>query len=216
MDLLKRHEIFEIEVLERLKSEKLLDGLVFGGGTMLRLCYDLNRYSTDLDFWFVKNTSAQAYLRKARDRLEKSFEVTDATVKFYSVLLEVRSPRYPRRLKIEIRKAGGKGDSQERIAFSKYDTRQVLLKVFTLEEIMKRKTKAALERKDIRDFFDIEFLLRKGMAFNMTKPRKEKLRKIIGTFKPRDFKVALGSLLEPDMRRYYVKNGFSYLLSKLQ
>jgi len=216
MELLRRHEMFEIEILERLKNGKLLDGLVFGGETMLRLCYDLNRYSTDLDFWFIKKIDASQYLSKARDCLAKAFEITDATVKYYSVLLELRSPRYPKRLKIEIRKTGGRGDFQESIAFSKYDTRQVLLRVFTLEEMMKRKTHAALERKDIRDFFDIEFLLRKGAEFNITGPRKEKLRKIIGTFKPRDFRVALGSLLEPDMRRFYIKNGFSYLLSKLQ
>ena len=54
MDVLKNHEIFEIEVLEKLKNGNFLSPLVFGGGTMLRLCYELNRYSTDLDFWFIK------------------------------------------------------------------------------------------------------------------------------------------------------------------
>ncbi len=50
MDTLKRHEVFEIEVLERLKSAKMLEPLVFGGGTMLRLCHEINRYSVDPDF----------------------------------------------------------------------------------------------------------------------------------------------------------------------
>ena len=43
-----------------MKSTKLLDPLVFGGGTMLRLCHDLNRYSVDLDFWFLKKISQEA------------------------------------------------------------------------------------------------------------------------------------------------------------
>ncbi|MCX7991875.1 MAG: nucleotidyl transferase AbiEii/AbiGii toxin family protein, partial [Proteobacteria bacterium] len=47
-DLVKQ-EHFEIEVLDRLKSGKLLDSLIFTGGTMLRLCYGLNRFSVDLD-----------------------------------------------------------------------------------------------------------------------------------------------------------------------
>ena len=54
MDIFKQHEIFEIEVFDRMKSARALNPLVFGGGTMLRLCHELNRYSTDLDFWFVK------------------------------------------------------------------------------------------------------------------------------------------------------------------
>ena len=57
MDIFKQHEIFEIEVLDRMKSARMLDPLVFGGETMLRLCHDLNRYSVDLDFWFLKKIS---------------------------------------------------------------------------------------------------------------------------------------------------------------
>jgi len=37
MNILGRHEVFEIEVLDKLNSLKLLDPLVFGGGTMLTL-----------------------------------------------------------------------------------------------------------------------------------------------------------------------------------
>jgi hypothetical protein len=49
-DLIKQEQ-FELEVLDRLQSGRFLDRLVFGGGTMLRLCYGLDRYSVDLDFW---------------------------------------------------------------------------------------------------------------------------------------------------------------------
>ncbi len=54
MQDLEKQEQFELEVLDRLNSEKLLGNLVFGGGTMLRLCFGLNRFSVDLDFWVVK------------------------------------------------------------------------------------------------------------------------------------------------------------------
>ena len=49
-----RQEQFEIEVLDRLNSGKFLNKLIFVGGTMLRLCFDLNRFSVDLDFWLVQ------------------------------------------------------------------------------------------------------------------------------------------------------------------
>ena len=61
MDIFRQHEIFEIEVLDRMKSARLLEPLVFGGGTMLRLCHELKRYSADLDFWFIKEISQADY-----------------------------------------------------------------------------------------------------------------------------------------------------------
>jgi predicted nucleotidyltransferase component of viral defense system len=54
MQDLIQQERFELEVLERLNSRKMLTKLVFAGGSMLRLCYGLNRFSVDLDFWLVK------------------------------------------------------------------------------------------------------------------------------------------------------------------
>lgn len=215
MDTLSKHEIFEIEALEKLKNGDFLRPLVFTGGTMLRLCYELSRYSTDLDFWFVKKTEQKDYFNKLKSYLAKFYEVTDAQIKFNSLLLEIRSKNYPKRLKIEIRKELKECDTQERIAFSKYSTSQVVLRVVTLEEAMKNKIKAALDRKDIRDFFDIEFILRQGVMLPGNKKELAKLKGVVSEFKENDYKVALGSLLDSDTRKYYVKNKFDYLLGKV-
>jgi len=51
MNDLIQQEIFEMEVLAWLKNMGFLRNMIFGGGTMLRLCYGLKRYSVDLDFW---------------------------------------------------------------------------------------------------------------------------------------------------------------------
>ena len=96
MDSFERHERFEMEVLEKLKNSRLLDPLVFGGGTMLRLCYELQRYSADLDFWFVKETDVQAYAEGLKEYLESRYEVTDAQEKHFTLLFEIRSKQYPR------------------------------------------------------------------------------------------------------------------------
>jgi predicted nucleotidyltransferase component of viral defense system len=169
MDSLKRHEVFEIEVLERLKNAGFLRPLVFSGGTMLRLCYDLRRYSTDLDFWFLKKVNQRQYYFRLRDYLAKHYKLTDSQPKFYTLLFELGSPRSPKRLKIEIRRKIEKRDYEDKIAFSPYATSQVILKVHTLGQMAKNKIAAALERRDIRDFFDLEFLLRKGAIFAATK-----------------------------------------------
>jgi len=215
MDILQKHEIFEMEVLERLKNAKLLDHLVFGGGTMLRLCYDLNRYSADLDFWFTRETDSGAYLDSMQVFLRGDYEVTDAQIKYHTVLCEIRSHDYPKRLKIEIRRRVKQCDLQERIAFSPHSTKQVALKVHTLEQTMKNKIEAAVTRQEIRDYFDLEFLLRKGIRLSGDRVVLRKLERRVHTFKQKDYKVTLGSTLEPDIRKYYVENNFSLLLSHI-
>ncbi len=216
MDIFDKHEIFEIEVLEKLKNNKLLEPLVFGGGTMLRLCYELKRYSVDLDFWFIKGIQVKDYFKRFHRVLELEYEVTDAWLKHFTLLFEIRSGESPRRLKIEIRKELKSCDFQERIAYSRNSNKQVVLRTHTLEQTMKNKIDAMLDRCEIRDCFDIEFLLRKGI--NLPKLKAEQLSKLkekLDRFKEKDFKVKLGSILENDVRKYYIENRFNYLREKI-
>jgi len=215
MNTLKKHEIFEIEALKKLKNSNLLRPLVFGGGTMLRLCYGLNRYSTDLDFWFISKIDTKKYSEKLIKNLGNSYEITDSQIKHYTILAEFRSKNHPTRLKIEIRKEPKECDIQNAIAFSPYSPIQVILKAHTLEQMMKNKIEAALDRRDIRDCFDIEFLMRQGLNLNAPIPKLELLKGIIQKFKDRDYKVTLGSVLDTETRKYYIKNKFSFLLTKL-
>lgn len=216
MDILNSHEAFEMEALEVMNSEKLLDALVFGGGTMLRLCHELNRYSVDLDFWFIKDTDPAGYFQKAKQALSKRYELTVACDKFNTLLFELRSGKYPRLLKIEIRKKSGTCDWQEKIAYSVFSDKQVLLKAHTLEQTMANKIEAALERKEIRDLFDIEFLIRKGVNLpDLAPDRSKALIKNIESLGEKDYKVKLGSIVDPETRRYYIANRFTLLLDKL-
>jgi hypothetical protein len=216
MDILKRHEIFEIEVLDKMNSAKVLEPLVFGGGTMLRLCHEIDRYSVDLDFWFIKRISQDTYFERIRKAFRKDYEVTDSQMKHYTLLFELRSALYPKRLKIEIRKERKDCDFQEKIAFSRFSTKQILLKAHTLNQTMKNKFSAFLDRGEIRDCFDIEFLLRRGVELPaLTNRQYSEFQKKLLQFKEKDFKVKLGSILENEIRNYYVEQRFSYLQEKL-
>ena len=209
MDILKQHEIFEIEVLEKMNSAKMLEPLVFGGGTMLRLCHELDRYSVDLDFWFIKRKSHSTYFERVREAFEKEYEITDSQIKHYTLLFELRSALYPKRLKIEIRREKNDCDFQEKIAFSRFSTKQVLLKAHTLNQTMKNKFDAFHDRGEIRDCFDIEFLLRRGVELPaITNRQFTEFQKKLVRFKEKDFKVKLGSILENEMRKYYVEQRF--------
>lgn len=216
MDIFEQHEAFEIEVLDKMNSAKVLEPLVLGGGTMLRLCHELNRYSADLDFWFIKPTPRKKYFDNFQKAFEKDYEITDAKIKHYTLLFELRSTEYPKRLKIEIRRELKTCDHQKMIAFSKSSSRQVLVNVHTLEQAMKNKIQALLDRAEIRDCFDIEFLIRRGVDLPVGSERQVvELQKKIARFRDIDFRVKLGSIVGKDIRDYYVENRFSFLEGKL-
>jgi len=213
MNDLIQQEIFEIEVLAWLKNKGFLRNMIFGEGTMLRLCYDLKRYSVDLDLWTYRVDKTDQFFINLKDSLKIDYDLTDVQNKYYTLLFEIKKTPYPRKLKIEIRKETEEMDFQEIIAYSPYANQQVLLKSFTLEQMMKNKIKALLERKEIRDVFDIEFLSRKGIDISANYEELKKIKEIIKGFKKRDYYVTLGSLLDDDTREYYKKDKFTYLLS---
>ena len=216
MDIWGRHEIFEIEVLDRMNSSKLLDPLVFGGGSMLRLCHELNRYSVDLDFWFVRKTPQKSYFGNLINTLGQSYEITDSRIKRFTMLVEIRTAKYPKRLRLEIRREQKECDYQAKIAFSRFSTKQVLVNAHSLEQTMKNKIEALLDRGEIRDCYDIEFMLRRGTDLpGLSDKQIDELRKRVAGFKDNDFKVKLGSIVESKTRAYYIQNRFSYLTERL-
>jgi len=91
------------------------------------------------------------------------------------------------------------------------------MKAHTLEQTMKNKIAALMERGEIRDGFDIEFLLRQGVLLpELTKNEISKLMNRVDGFNAKDFKVKLGSVVESDIRKYYIENRFNFLRQKLR
>ncbi|MBM4176979.1 MAG: nucleotidyl transferase AbiEii/AbiGii toxin family protein [Ignavibacteria bacterium] len=216
MQDLQSLEIFEIEVLELLNSVKVLDSLFFGGGTMLRLCHNLNRYSTDLDFWLNVNSDSKSIYLKMKEVLLANYRVLDSANKKYTLLFEFRSSKVTRNLKIEIRKEQKDFDWERKIAFSRFSNKQVIVKALSLQQMMANKTEAFLSRKLIRDCFDIEFLLMRGVEIISDKNRLELMLEIISNFKDRDFKVTLGSVLEEKDRNFYTENRLKFLQEEIK
>ena len=209
-DLIKQEQ-FELEVLERLNSGQFLKQLVFGGGTMLRLCFGLNRFSVDLDFWRTQDFDTKRLFEGLKEYLTQFYSVKDSADKFYTLLFEIKSKDYPRSLKIEIRKENRKIKTEQAIAYSPYASSQVLLKVVSLNDMMKSKIDAFLERKEIRDVFDIEFLLKRGILLDVSRQTLKGLLDEMAALTKKDYSVKLGSLLEGDLRKYYTSENFKIL-----
>ena len=81
--------------------------------------------------------------------------------------------------------------------------------------VMQNKIKALLGRNQIRDGFDLEFLIRKGIKVEVSNAVNAQIKTKIAGFKKKDFATTLGSLLDSKARDYYTENGFKFLLSQL-
>lgn len=215
MQTLQNLEKLEIEILELFNSIKVLDYLYFGGGTMLRLCHNLNRYSTDLDFWLDKKSDPKSIYTKCKGSLSAAYQLTDSANKKFTILFEIKVPAINRKLKIEIRKEQTNYDWERKIAFSRFTNKQVLVKALTLDQMMNNKIEALISRKVIRDAFDLEFLLMRGVEFPNDKAKLSKALQIINDFKEQEYKVTLGSILEEKERRFYLENKFKLLKEEL-
>jgi hypothetical protein len=215
MQILQDLEILEIEVLELFNSIKVLDYIYFGGGTMLRLCHNLNRYSTDLDFWIDKEYESKLLYSNCKSALSANYQLTDSANKKFTLLFEIKTPAVKRSLKIEIRKEQTDFLWERKIAFSRFTNKQVLVKALTLDQMMKNKIEALTSRKLIRDAFDLEFLLMRGVELPVNKDKLLKTLNIINDFKEQEYKVTLGSILEEKDRTFYLKNRFQLLKEEL-
>jgi predicted nucleotidyltransferase component of viral defense system len=216
MQYLRKQEEFELEILDRLNSARILNKLVFSGGTMLRLCYGLDRYSIDLDFWVTKDIGFAKLYQELKEHLSRYYKIVDSADKFYTILFELKSDDFPRSLKIEIRKEPKKIKVETGIAYSKHSNIQVMVKNVSLPDMMKAKIQAFLNRKEIRDVYDIEFLFKKGIPLNEEKETLLELVKEIEELTKNDYSVKLGSLLEINKRKYYKEKNFSVLLMYLK
>lgn len=209
-------EQFEMEVLDRLNSMHFLRALTFGGGTMLRLCHGLDRYSVGLDFWLVDPSRAQNLFAKLKSYFDQFYTLKNAAFRRFSLLFELGSASYIRNLKIEIRKDPGRPETELAIAYSPHSNRQVLLRVMILNQMMLLKTLALLDRGEIRDAYDMEFMLKRGILLQAEAKVLEKILRRINGFTKIDYSSKLGSLLEPEMRAYYREQNFRILKTAIQ
>jgi len=215
MQRLIEHEALQMAMLQWLGSKRFLDSLVFGGETMLRLCHELPRYSLGLEFSFFKEESYDGFYDRLYAGLLRDHDVIDAQNGNHSIIVEVKRKRRMPKLKIAITKTmASPGSTEEKIAFSPHFPIQILVRGFTLQQMLQNKIVSLLSHGEIRDAFDVEFFVRKGIDLSLPEAEKEKVLKRLKGFKKRDFDVKLGGILQPELRDYYRRKRFAYLEEK--
>ena len=212
MKALRDHETYQMAMLQWLASKRFLGSLAFEGGTMLRLCHELPRFSLDMGFCFFKQQNYETFYNRLSRALSQDHDVVDCRNSNSSILVQMpRQPGMPK-FEMEFRKcAAPPGTTEEKIAFSPYFPTQVLVRGITLQQTLLSMTQALIDHGDIAYTFDLEFLLRKGTTLNLPSEHRTELMGRLKEFNNNDLHDKLGDLLLPEVRDYYKREGFSYL-----
>ena len=215
-----------------LKSISNSTHLVFKGGTALFLLYGLNRFSEDLDFTAVsdldfpkllKDISSSLQLMNIRNETKEFDSISgfSGRIKAYGPLNS--NERDVCFVKIDIstrEKISLKADLKE-INSNFPDLLPFSVQVMNEAEILAEKIRAVITRNQARDMYDLYFLLKKGVKFDIslsnrkleyyrlrfsTKLLEENLEKKKDIWKPELNPILIGKIPNFEDVRSFVKN----------
>ncbi|MGC9070394.1 MAG: nucleotidyl transferase AbiEii/AbiGii toxin family protein [Elusimicrobiales bacterium] len=146
--------------------------------------------------------------KKIKEVFLAEYNIKDSYNNHFSILFEFTSPKYPRALKIEIRKEIKNIRLEKSIAYSPNSNLQVLVNTVSLKDMMAAKISAFLDRNEIRDVYDMKFMFKKGIKPEIDRNTALLIGNRIAKFTKNDYKVKLGSLLDAEKREYYNKANF--------
>jgi len=140
-------------------------GLLFKGGTALRLCYfDDYRYSADLDFSLRDGDAIEAAMRSIESALAEARE--EIGLPYLGVsddgkMIKYEGPLGKRReLKLDIATDDLVEETEIRALLPRYpDQAAAHVGVYTLNEIAAEKLRCVIQRLQARDLFDLNELL---------------------------------------------------------
>lgn len=187
-----------IEVVQALAKSEAGSQIAFKGGTALRLFYNLPRFSEDIDYDFLSGMPADKLFNIIQNVFKKKkWDITDAAVKYHTVLLELRFPGPERNFHVKIEVSTRPKD---------LDTTILSLRgvaVLTLEPsfLMTEKLLTFIERQAGRDIFDAWFILQNNY------PLKESM--IIDAFgdKLHFYQIVLDKIKTANPKKIYRDTG---------
>jgi predicted nucleotidyltransferase component of viral defense system len=209
-------EYFQQLFLSRLYEEKGSDGLLFKGGTALRIIWRSPRFSEDLDFTGVNIAirNIEALMEGALTKIEMEGIQTEiieskSTSGGYLAIFRLQTSEYKSQIQVEVSLRGGrKGLGAAALVQSDLVMPYTLLH---LKEgfLVAEKIRACLTRGKARDFYDLYFILRSRMAFKeafiQDKQLKAKILKVVTSGKL-DFRRELKAFLP--VNQHMIIKGF--------
>ncbi|MDP2905125.1 MAG: nucleotidyl transferase AbiEii/AbiGii toxin family protein [Candidatus Omnitrophota bacterium] len=199
-------EYFQQLFLSRLYQEKGSDGLLFKGGTALRIIWQSPRFSEDLDFTGVNITIKiiEALMEGALARIEMEgvgAEIIESksTSGGYLAIFHIVASEYKSRIQVEVSLRSDKKRLGTAVLIQSDLVMPYTLIHLQENFLVAEKIQACLTRGKARDFYDLYFILRKPHmafkeAFLQDKQLKSKILKIVKSGKL-DFKRELKAFL---------------------
>jgi predicted nucleotidyltransferase component of viral defense system len=213
-------EYFQQLFLSRLYQEKGSDGLLFKGGTALRIIWQSPRFSEDLDFTGIKATlrSTEFLMEETLAKIEREGILSEiveskSTSGGYLAIFQFQTSEYKSRIQTEVSLRNGK-----KMVGTAVLVRSDLLVPYTLIHLKENilvaeKIQACLTRGKARDFYDLYFILRSRMAFKeafiQDKRLKAKIVKVVKSGKL-NFRSELKSFLP--VHQQMILKGFPEIL----
>lgn len=189
-------EAYEMIILKGLAESEIGRFLVFKGGTALRLIYGAPRFSEDLDFSITQSFSKKDFkdvIKEIADQ-EPRLELVEALKKHWTffALFKIREDFLAQAcsIKVEISTREKIRGFETRIASSETTPIEVLLKVFSLEQLLEDKKKVLEQRDEPRDLFDLWYLgqkLKRPVDFPSVKINKKHLKRELHKFLPKNY-----------------------------
>jgi len=167
-------------------SKEMKRELVLKGGTALQKIYGLNRFSIDLDFTSTDDKTETIVEEVSKDMSDFGFETKIVKVEKYkelgkTIVLKIKGPLYDgtektltaSRIEISSRKDLVLEPELKEVVPIYPDIKPYLILVMGPEEMLAEKIRAILWRAKARDVYDLWFLLRKNVAFNLALTNKK-------------------------------------------
>jgi len=177
-------EYLQILFLSYLYQEKEADKICFKGGTAIRFLFGSSRFSEDLDF---STTYTKAAIKKIIKKLERTMQKELPTGEIFPLYIGKNSSRYrfkyqskdfryPLVIRIDINEVKRIKEIRTSPLVTKFPIVVFpLINHLSKKEILAEKLCALFIRAKGRDFFDVWFLLEKGVDVDI-KLLKQKLK----------------------------------------
>ena len=218
-------EYFQHLFLAYLYQENASEGLLFKGGTALRIVWQSPRFSEDLDFNGIKLTMAkiETLMETTLAKIEQEGVVTDIeeskkTSGGYLAIFGFKTQDHHSRIQVEISLREARGEKSA-VSLIQSDLIVPYTLVHLQEDLLVgEKIQACITRAKPRDFYDIYFMLRSRMAFKKAFEQDKKLKaKILEAIERTklNFKMELKEFL-PVGQHMVIKNFPEVLIREIE
>jgi hypothetical protein len=153
---------------------RISDELIFKGGTALWFFQGLNRFSEDLDFSIIRNLNIDVLIKKIVGDLELMGVRTTLKVEGDNFRIGAEGPLFTREIercfvRVEVSK---RGDVVMKARPQEYDPIYLDILPFSVmimnpREVLAEKVRAIMTRDRARDIYDLWFLLKKKVDFDV-------------------------------------------------